>query len=39
LKEGFHEIERLKRANQPVINEKSRDIVRKSAKFSEPIFS
>lgn len=40
---NFHELERLRSdklgANQPVINEKSRNIVRKSAKFSEPIFS
>jgi hypothetical protein len=41
-KKDFHEMERLRAervSNQPIINDKSRDIVRKSTKFSEPIFS
>jgi hypothetical protein len=42
LKNAYPELERVrgeKLGNQPVINEKSRDIAKKSSKFSEPIFS
>lgn len=41
-KKEYQQLEKIRQetsANQPIICDKSRDIVRKSAKFSQPIFS